>query len=74
MLVLQRKKGQSIVIGEDVKILISECGSEGVKLVIDAPREIKIFRSELLEAAALNKEAVLNKDNINDMAKILKDD
>lgn len=57
MLILQRKKNQTITIGPDITITITEIGNEQVKLAIDAPRSIPIARGELLEAAAANKAA-----------------
>lgn len=57
MLILQRKKNQSITIGSDITITVSDIGGDQVKLAIDAPRSIPIARSELLEAAEANKEA-----------------
>lgn len=57
MLVLQRRKGESLQLGNDIKITIVETGTDTVKLAIDAPRDIKILRSELLEAIAENKKA-----------------
>lgn len=60
MLILQRRKGESLCIGEDIKITVSDIGSDWVKLAIDAPKEISILRSELKEAALENKEASKN--------------
>lgn len=57
MLVLQRKKGDSLMIGDDITIGISEMGADWVKLAVDAPPDIRIIRSELLEAAGMNQEA-----------------
>lgn len=57
MLILQRKKNQSIVIGDDIKITVLDVGSDNVKIAIEAPKSISIARSELLEAADANKEA-----------------
>jgi carbon storage regulator len=57
MLVLQRKKGESIVINGDIRVSIVEAGTDWVKLAIDAPKDIPILRSELLEAADANREA-----------------
>lgn len=58
MLVLQRKKQESILIGEDIRVTVLECGSDGVKIAIEAPKEISILREELAEAAKVNQEAV----------------
>ena len=51
MLILQRKTGEAIRIGEEITIRISEIGSDRVKLAIDAPREYSIVREELITAA-----------------------
>ncbi len=59
MLVLQRKKGDSIVIGGETVVSISEIGADWVKLAIDAPSRVKVLRSELLKAAQeANREAI----------------
>jgi len=47
MLVLHRKNHDSILIGNNVKITFKEIKSGRCKVVIDAPKEIKILRSEL---------------------------
>lgn len=47
MLVLTRKVGETIWIGEDVEIIISEVNGEQVKVAINAPRSIEIVRGEL---------------------------
>lgn len=57
MLVLQRKVGQTLLIGEDIEITIQEIGADKVKISIAAPKEIPIIRAELKDAASNNKEA-----------------
>jgi len=59
MLVLTRKTGQIINIGEDIRIKIVDIGNGIVKLGIEAPRELPIYREELYEKLKqLNKESV----------------
>lgn len=58
MLILQRKKDQELLIGDNISITILDIGNDWVKLAIDAPRDISIMRSELIEAASANEEAV----------------
>ena len=68
MLILQRKNNQSLTIGDDITVSIVDIGNDWVKLAIDAPKEISILRTELLEAASANKEAAsssLNEDSIS---------
>ena len=57
MLILQRRKGQSLSINNNIKLTIVDTGTDWVKLAIDAPKEIPILRTELVEAAAENQEA-----------------
>lgn len=57
MLILQRRKGQSLSINNNIKLTIVDTGADRVKLAIDAPKEIPILRTELVEAAAENQEA-----------------
>ncbi len=47
MLVIGRKKGESLLIGEDVEITIVKIENGSVKIAINAPREISILRTEL---------------------------
>ena len=71
MLVLQRKKEESIVIDDKIKITIVDIGNDRVKLSIDAPREISILRSELIDAAEANKEAAGTSANITALNSLL---
>ena len=50
MLVLTRKPKQQIMIGDNIVINIVEVQGENVRLAIDAPREIKIYRGEIYRA------------------------
>lgn len=77
MLILYRKKGDSIVIGENITISVVESGAEGVRLAIDAPREVSIMRKELMDAANANREALKadakpNKETLKKMNALLK--
>ncbi|MCR6513589.1 MAG: carbon storage regulator CsrA [Clostridium sp.] len=47
MLVVSRKKGESILIGDDIEILVSKLDDGSVKLAIDAPKSVSILRKEL---------------------------
>jgi carbon storage regulator len=50
MLVLSRKKGERIRIGEDVIITVVEIGHDKVRLGIEAPKEVAVHRSEVYDA------------------------
>ena len=61
MLVLSRKVGETIWIGEDVELVISEIKGEQVKIGIRAPRSIEVIRGELRQDISdSNTEAVIN--------------
>lgn len=57
MLILQRRKGESLSINDNITLTITDIGNDWVKLAIDAPKDIPILRSELKEAIAENKKA-----------------
>jgi carbon storage regulator len=48
MLVLTRKREQSIVVGENTEIMVLGVSGDKVRLGITAPREIDVFRKEVL--------------------------
>ena len=49
MLVIGRKKGQSVIIGDDIEVTVVKVEDGAVKLAINAPKEITILRKELVE-------------------------
>ncbi|MCA9047828.1 MAG: carbon storage regulator CsrA [Planctomycetaceae bacterium] len=50
MLVLSRKKNESIVINDDIVVTIVEVRGDKVRLGIQAPREVPVHRKEVLDA------------------------
>jgi len=54
MLILTRKKGESIAIGDNIQIQVLAVKGGQVRIGIDAPREIKVNREERLQAEAAN--------------------
>jgi carbon storage regulator len=61
MLVIRRRAGESLFIGEDVEIRILEIGTSQVKLGIEAPKDITVLRSEVRETQQANIAAALEK-------------
>ena len=50
MLQLTRKPGETIVIGDDVRVQVIQIAGGAVRLGIDAPRSVAIYREEIWEA------------------------
>ncbi|PZE29768.1 carbon storage regulator [Curtobacterium sp. MCBD17_028] len=50
MLVLTRKIGERILVGEDIVITVLDSRGDGVRIGIDAPRGVKIQREEVVAA------------------------
>ncbi len=61
MLVLSRKKDESIIIDDNIVITVVEIRGDKVRLGIQAPREVPIHRSEI-HAAIKNEQAAQAKD------------
>ncbi|MFT5726675.1 MAG: carbon storage regulator [Desulforhopalus sp.] len=71
MLVLTRKLGEGIVIGDDVTITVVEVKGGNVRIGIDAPRSKKIYRQEIFDRIVEeNREAsrwdMIDLDKISD--------
>ncbi|WP_127594815.1 carbon storage regulator [Paenibacillus lautus] len=66
MLVLSRKRGQTILINNEIEIFVSSIDGESVKLGISAPADVSILRKELAEEVrATNLEASATLKNVN---------
>lgn len=74
MLVIKRKETESILIGDDIEIIISEISLGKVKICINAPKDIKISRRELIETSDFNKTASeeISEDSIKNINTKLK--
>lgn len=58
MLVLSRRAGESVVVGDNVTVTILEVRGDVVRVGIDAPRSVSVHRAELLaELATSNRDA-----------------
>ena len=49
MLVLTRKPKQSLMLGDDIKVTILSVEGDRISIGVEAPKSVKIFRTELLE-------------------------
>ncbi|WP_424766656.1 carbon storage regulator CsrA [Paenibacillus sp. sgz302251] len=74
MLVLSRKSNESIIINGNIEVIILGVEGENVKLGIQAPKEVDIYRKEIyLNIQAANREAVQKAIPLNEMTKLLKE-
>lgn len=65
MLILSRKINEKICIGNDITLTIIEVRGDQVKIGVDAPKEVKVFREEVLQAIQEeNKAASTSGENI----------
>ena len=59
MLILSRKTNEKIMIGDDISVSIIEIRGDQVRIGVDAPKSVKVFRQEVFDAIkAENKAAV----------------
>ncbi len=56
MLVLSRKKNESIVINNDITIVVVEIRGDKVRLGVEAPKEVPVHRREVYDAIKRNSE------------------
>ncbi len=59
MLILQRKAGESLVIGDDITVRVVSVDGVRVRLAITAPENVSILRSELITAANANRDSAM---------------
>jgi carbon storage regulator len=62
MLVLSRRLGESVVIGDDVVVTVLEIRGDVVRLGIDAPRHVQVRRQELLAEVEKSNRAAASPD------------
>ena len=65
MLVLSRKVGESILIGDNVTVVVTAVEGERVYIGIEAPKDVRIYRKELLqETMDINKLAATSASDV----------
>ncbi len=79
MLILSRKIDEKIRIGEDIIITLIDVHGDQVKIGVEAPKSVKVFRQEVFDAIQMeNKAALGNKTQdtnaISALSKLLKKD
>ena len=70
MLVISRKKGESLLIGDDIEITVEKIDSSSVKISIKAPKEKVILRKEVYEKVKdENSNAIATQEDILNILK-----
>lgn len=72
MLVVTRKTEESIIIADNIEIVVLEVGKDRVKLGITAPKDIKVIRNELRSAQETNVDSSkqLTKETLDALLKL----
>lgn len=71
MLILTRKIGESIIIGDNIIVKVVETGKNSVRIGIDAPKDITVLRQEVFES--IQQENILSsKGDKSDITKVAK--
>lgn len=65
MLVLTRKVGETLMLGDDIQVKVISTDGDQVKIGIDAPKTLKIYRHEIFEAIQKENEAALEVQTID---------
>jgi carbon storage regulator (csrA) len=73
MLALSRRKGEALIINNDVEITVLEIKGEQVKIGIAAPKEVPVYRKEVyIQIQEANKEASANTAGMEQLANLFK--
>jgi carbon storage regulator len=74
VLILTRKTGEAIAIGEEIKITILGIQGKQVKIGISAPEKVSVFREEIFKKIQLEnvKASMSLKEDLQELARIIK--
>ncbi len=71
MLALTRKKGESLVINNDIEITVLEIRGDQIKLGVSAPKEVPVYRKEVYLQIQKENEASLQLDGLEALKNLL---
>lgn len=70
MLILSRKTNQKIRVGDSIEITVIEVRGDQVKIGVEAPRSVKVFREEIYDEIQRENAAALVTGNIDSLAQL----
>ena len=70
MLILSRKTNQKIRVGDSIEITVIEVRGDQVKIGVEAPRSVKVFREEIYDVIQRENKAALATGNIDSLAQL----
>ena len=73
MLILQRRPGESLRIGENIEVTVVAIEGGKIRLAISAPKDVTILRSELIVAGETNRDAAMEQTAPAELLSILDD-
>lgn len=71
MLALTRKKGESLVINNNIEITVLEIRGDQIKIGISAPKEVPVYRKEVYKQIEKENQASLQLDGLEALKKLL---
>lgn len=71
MLILSRKMNEKIKIGDEITVTIIEIRSDQVKIGVEAPKDVKVFRQEIFNAIQSENRAAVSPENLGALSHLL---
>jgi carbon storage regulator len=60
MLILSRKANEKIMIGDDIAVTIIEIRGDQIRIGVDAPKSVKVYRQEVFDAIKAENQAAVH--------------
>jgi carbon storage regulator len=71
MLALTRKKGEALVVNNNIEITVLEIRGEQVKFGISAPKDVPVYRKEVYLQIQKENQAAIDADGLDELKKLL---
>lgn len=71
MLALTRRLGERLVIGDDIVVTVVEVRGDSVRLAIEAPKTVKIYRGEIYDAIVAENKLAADSQNVKQLSNLV---